>query len=472
MPYETTALPHDSDALTAIVVQQAAEIERLSVENQRQQAHLGVLEEKLNILLAKRFGASSEKYSPDQLRLFNEAERDGEGVDVERPPARITIPTHQRLKPGRKPLPTSLPRIEVVHELEEAERVCTHDGHRLIEIGEELSEQLDIIPAQVQVIRHVRKKYACPHCAQGVKTAPLPPQAIPKSLASAGLLAQVAVAKYQDARPLYRQERILQRIGVDLPRATLAQWMIKLGALIQPLINLLREQMLSYDLLQMDETTVQVLKEPGKTAQSQSYLWVQRGGPIVLYEYDPSRSQAVPKRLLEGYRGYLQIDGYEGYNAVCACAEITPLGCWAHSRRRFDEAVKAQGKNAHPTKTSKAMQGLAYIQQLYRIEQEVRGQRLKNAITLDNKRLSRSSRRSAPGSMPPCPKSRLPVAPAKRCPISTISGSGSCAISTMVGWRSTITSWRTPSARLSWAVVIGYFATPCREPRPALISTA
>ncbi|MGH8605678.1 MAG: IS66 family transposase, partial [Gammaproteobacteria bacterium] len=165
----------------------------------------------------------------------------------------------------------------------------------------------------------------------------------------------------------------------ELPRATLASWMVRLGQVIQPLINLMREAVLAYDIVQMDETTVQVLNEPGRSAQSQSYLWVQRGGPpehpLILYEYDPSRSQEVPKRLLEGYRGYLQIDGYEGYNAVCLQPGINALGCWAHARRKFDEALKAQGK-AHPdtpAKTGRAHQGLIYIQQLYRIEQEVNG---------------------------------------------------------------------------------------------------
>ena len=165
---------------------------------------------------------------------------------------------------------------------------------------------------------------------------------------------------------------------MEISRATLAFWMIQLGRLIQPVINLLRDQMLAYDILQMDETTVQVLKEPGKTAQSKSYLWVQRGGPpgqpIILFDYDPSRSQSVPLRLLEGYRGYLQVDGYEGYNGIGSQRGIRLVGCMAHARRKFDEALKAQGK-AHqrdPTKVGHAQQGLVYIQDLYRIERELK----------------------------------------------------------------------------------------------------
>ncbi len=144
--------------------------------------------------------------------------------------------------------------------------------------------------------------------------------------------------------------------------------------MIQPLINLMREHLLDYDIVHMDETTVQVLKEPGKTAQSTSYIWVQRGGPpehpLILYDYDPSRSQAVPKRLLEGYRGTLQTDGYEGYNGVCREQEIVQIGCWAHARRKFDEALKAQGTKGKP-KAGKAVMGLNFIQRLYRIEKAV-----------------------------------------------------------------------------------------------------
>jgi transposase len=197
-------------------------------------------------------------------------------------------------------------------------------------------------------------------------------------MASPGLLAHIAVAKYQDALPLHRQEHILKRIGVDLPRATLAAWMIKLGIWIQPLINLLQDVLLGYDVLQMDETTLQVLKEPAKLLQSNSYLWVRRGGPpdlpVLLFDYDPSRSQAVPLRLLEGYRGYVQVDGYDGYNAVGLRSDIVLVGCMAHARRKFDEAVKAQGVDRdNPEKIGKAMEGLRYLQALYRIERECKG---------------------------------------------------------------------------------------------------
>ena len=373
MHRSTDQAPEDIDALKALAVEQRAKIDSLSHRNDQLTAKVFVLQEQLNLALAKRYAASSEKISSDQIYLFDEAEAESEDAGAQATPDNhITVGPYTRKKRGRKPLPDTLPRVEVIHELSAAERHCPHDGAVLEEIGEEVSEQLDIVPAKIQVLRHIRKKYAC-GCGGCIKTAPLPAQPIPKSLASPGLLAHVTVSKYQDALPLYRQEQILQRIGVGIPRATLSNWMIRAGELIQPLINLLRDQLLSYDIVQMDETTVQVLKEVGKAAQSKSYLWVQRGGPpdgrMILFDYDPSRRQEVAKRLLEGFAGYLQTDGYEGYNAVVASGGLTHMGCWAHARRKFDEALKAQGKNK---RAGRAWRGLSLIRKLYRIEREAK----------------------------------------------------------------------------------------------------
>ena len=335
-----------------------------------------LLQEKLNLALAHRYAARSEKLSADQLKLFDEAETESaahSAEDEESLPATVVAEhTRQKGKPGRKPLPASLPRVVIRHTLPESERLCPHDGRVMTVIGEEVSEQLDIVPATIQVLRHIRERYGC-SCDGGVKSTPLPPQPIPKSMVSPGLLAHVVVSKYQDALPLYRQETILQRIGVALPRATLATWMIKAGVLIQPLINLMRDRLLGYDILQMDETTVQVLKEPGKTAQSKSYLWVQRGGPpetpIILFDYDPGRGATVPLRLLEGFKGVLQTDGYAAYHDVVKAQKLTHAGCLAHCRRKFDEAVKAQGKHHKP---GLADEGLRQIQKLYAIEKAMR----------------------------------------------------------------------------------------------------
>ena len=367
MPSVLDQLPDDVESLKALVVDHAARNEQLTEENQRYQSRVVLLQEQLTLALAKRFASRSEQLSPDQIRLFDEAESTSTTDLGEETDNAVEVALHRRSKGSRKPLPSCLPRIDFVHELPEGERRCDHDGQALKEINEVVSEQLDIIPATIQVIRHIRKQYAC-DCGQCIKTAP-----IPKSMASPGLLAHVTVSKYVDALPLYRQEAILKRIGIELPRSTLANWMIRAGTLVQPLINLMRDQLLDYDVIQMDETPVQVLKEAGRRAQSKSYLWVQRGGPpagrVILYDYDASRSGAVPQRLLAGYSGYLQTDGYEGYNAVVAGSGLKQLGCMAHARRRFDEAVKAQAK---PQRGGKAWRGLSLIQKLYRVEKRAR----------------------------------------------------------------------------------------------------
>jgi len=368
-------LPDDIESLKALLIERNSHIDQLEIRNT-------LLQEQLNLAIARRYAASSEKISPDQFRLFDEAENDTETSESEYETAlnenvnATVVAEHTRKKKtGRKPLPETLVRVNKTYELNEQDRICEHDGNVLNEIGEVVSEQLDIIPAKIQVIRHIRKKYAC-DCGKCIKTAPMPNQPIPKSMASPGLLAHITVSKYQDALPLYRQEQILQRIGVDIPRATLANWMIQSGNLIQPVINLLRDRLLSYDILHMDETTVQVLDEPNKKAQSKSYLWVQRGGPpdksVILFDYDASRGQTVPLRLLDGFTGTIQTDGYAGYNAVVNQNNLVHLGCWAHVRRKFSEAVKAQGKGKNKNKkTGKAQRGLAFIQKLYKIEKKL-----------------------------------------------------------------------------------------------------
>ena len=319
-------LPDDIDALKALILEQQSQLAS-------RDAQLSALREQLNLLLAKRFGRSSEKH-PGQLGLFNEAELaiDEAGEEETASQSDTTdVPAHTRKKPGRQPLPEYIERHEVLHDVPESEKVCPHDGSALVRIGEEVSEQLDIIPAQVRVLHHIRPKYACPCCKEGVKIAPMPLQPIPKSLASPGLLAQVATAKYVDGLPLHRQEAILQRSGVEIGRATLANWTVKLGVLILPLMNLLRDHLLAYDVVRMDETPVQVLKEEGKSPSSESYMWVQRGGPpnqpVILFDYDPTRGGAVPVRLLDGFVGYLICGGYEGYALVGRQEGIVLLGC-------------------------------------------------------------------------------------------------------------------------------------------------
>ena len=392
MGREGVDLPDSVEALRALVLskqalldEQAAVIEEKQALADTQAAviaqsadRIEALEELVRLLRSQRFGRKSEKASKLQLGLFNEAEAGVHEAEADESGDEIDVPTHKRRKGGRRSLPDFLPRVEVVHDLTDAEKVCPHDAsHTLQRIGEEVSEQVELIPAVIQVIRHVRPKYACGTCKEGVRIAPLPPQPLPKSQASPSLLAHVVTSKYVDGLPLYRQERMLSRIGMDLPRSTLASWVVKLGELVEPLLERMRQEIRHHDVVQCDETPFQVLKEPGKRAESLSYLWALRGGPrehpLLVYTYDPSRSAEVPKRLLKGFQGFLQTDGYEGYTALGQEPGIVHVGCWAHARRKFDEALRGQSKSrkkrAKPsTKASKARQGLSQIQELYALE--------------------------------------------------------------------------------------------------------
>jgi transposase len=339
---------------------------RLAAREER----IKLLEEENRWLKAQLFGRSSEKtpaeaVSPDQRWLFNEAEalaKTAEGASQT-----IQIPAHERRKRGRKRLSPELPRIEMVHDLPDHEKHCAKDGAALERIGEEISEQLDYKPAQVRVVRHIRPKYACPCCRQGVHIASAPVTLFPKSLATPSLLAHIVTAKFVDGLPLYRQEAQFARLGVTLGRATMAGWMIRLGGThVVPLINLLNEQMLEQALIHCDETRLQVLNSD-KAPTADHWMWVRAAGPpgkrIVLFDYDPSRGGAVPKRLLQGYRGILLTDGYEPYATVSEELKLVHAGCMAHARRRFEEARKAT-----PGDSNHARCALDFIRELYLIE--------------------------------------------------------------------------------------------------------
>ncbi len=341
--------------------------------------------EQLRYLQAKLFGKKSEAFPAHLAQLFDESELEEKKEKAEE---RIQIAAHEKRKPKREMLPEHLPREEVMVEIPIAERRCDQ-GHELQEMGEEISEQLDIEPMKVKVKRTIRKKYACPKCTGYLKTAENPPTAIPKSMAAPGLLSYIAVSKYVDALPLYRLEEVFSRCQVELSRGTMASWMIKVGGVLTPLWNLLNDELLESGYIHCDETRVQVLKEPGKTAESLSYMWVRaREGPgvppIILFNYAPSRSGQVPVNLLEGYQGYLQVDGYEGYNTICASPQVTRVGCFAHVRRKFFEAAQASKKG-----TSLSDQALSVIQTLYAVEKEIKDQPIAT-------RLERRSRQSKP----------------------------------------------------------------------------
>lgn len=378
----TDELLAENQRLKALLEQQSAHFQ---TQLKTKQNRIQQLEEILLSLKRKQFGSSSEKL--DQLPLFNEAEAELSLIEASEAPVQTdSSPTSKSSQPRRQRLPEELPREEVIYELPAEQRQCPHDGSELIEIGEESSEQLEIIPAQVKVIRHRRKKYACPCCQQHVVTADKPKAPIPKSIAAPGLLAYILTQKYQDALPLYRQSQIFERLGVHLQRSTLSEWVVKCGQLVQPLINLIQERIHQQPVIHMDETPLQVLNEAGKPAQSQSYMWVQRAGPPdkgwIYYHYSDTRSGDVPKQLLDEFQGTLMTDGYSGYNAVCQSNGIQRLACWAHVRRKFMEAKQVQAKG----KTGRADLMLKWIQQLYRIEKQAKDNTTAQRYTLRQKK--------------------------------------------------------------------------------------
>lgn len=320
----------------------------------------------------RMFGPSSESH---QGELFNEVEAladQAAGTEDEHEGEPAPVQDKARPKRGhRRALPPELPRVELVIDVPEDERQCPC-GTPMVRIGEDVSEQLDIVPMQIRVIRTVRPRYACPKGDQAPVQPPAPAQILPRSNFSAGFLAMMAVVKYVDGLPLARFEKVLARHHVDIPRQSMARAMIKLAQALQPLHNLARDTLLEAPVIYMDETTVQVLKEPGRSPTANSYMWVQRGGPpgrtAVLFDYDKSRSGKVPLRLLEGWQGYLMTDGYEGYAPVARLPGVEHLACAAHARRKFVEAKRSSPNG----KSARADYALDLFARLYRIEAKVK----------------------------------------------------------------------------------------------------
>lgn len=379
----------------ALVLEQALRIAELTqlvdrksdvISAQKNRIH--ALEELLRLSKVKRFAPSSEQ--SQQASLFDEAEVAAEfgletTTDATEEEALAEVlepaasePPKTRQKPGRKPFSSTLPREQIFITLSDADKAGAIDT-----FFTKVREELDIIPAQVRILEYMQEKavFMAPVLGEPqrrITAALMPKHPVPGAMGSINLMCFVLIAKYCDGLPLYRQESILARYGGELSRATLANWIIALARQLQPLIHLLREQQLAGPLIQADETRVQVLKEPGRPATSDKYMWVTLGGPpgqpSVLFDYDPSRSQEVPLRLLEGFQGYLQTDGYAGYHAVCIANNITPLGCWDHARRKFKDAQAAQpkAKKGLSRPQSKADGMLHFINGLYLIERQIK----------------------------------------------------------------------------------------------------
>lgn len=278
-------------------------------------------------------------------------------------------------KQKRKAIPDHLPRTIVQHDLPEDKKICAIHGAALQKIGVEVTEELEYIPAKFRVISHETPKYGCRNCEGGIVQAKREERLIPGSIASPGLIAQIAVSKYLDHLPLYRQEAIYSRFGVELTRASMAMWMIRLGDAAVPIINMLCEDLLESPVVQCDETPLTVIEHEGIRKSRRSYIWVaarwaaQRN--VIIYRHDLTRGAGVPLQIFEGYSGYFQVDGYKGYDSLCARDGVIRVGCMAHVRRKFTSILKAVAKkqrDSHP-----AAHVVKLIRRLYAIEDKVRG---------------------------------------------------------------------------------------------------
>lgn len=333
-----------------------------------QKRRIAQLEEYLRLEKSRHYGPSSEKH-PGQGELFNEAEQIADEAELPQVPEKLV----KKSKAGRKGLSDKLPREQVYLNLTEAEKEGATNT-----FYSKIKEELDIIPAKVRVLEYMQEKAVfAQDSKQTIIAAAQPVHPLGKSIASVGLLAYIIVAKYCDALPLYRLEKILQRYGGSITRTSMANWIIRLFDTFIPLINLMKEHQLESDYLQADETRIQVLKEPGRAATSDKWMWLIRGGPpdqlVVVFEYDASRSAEVPSRLLEGFSGSLQTDGYAGYNKVCRENNIIRIGCWDHARRKFVDAIKGMStKQKRSGKVSKADVALSKIRKLYAIEDNIK----------------------------------------------------------------------------------------------------
>lgn len=354
-----------------------AQNEKLEMEKEALEAKLKWYEEQFRLSQQRRFGSSSEKTDSDQLSLFNEAE-DTANPTVEEPTVETITYKRKKQKGQRDQKLENLPTETIEYRLSDEEQVCSCCGGDLHEMSTEMRKELKVIPAQVKVVEHVRYVYSCRHCEHNeiktpIVTAKMPEPVFPGSLASPSAMAYTMEQKYVEGMPLYRQEKHLERFGVSISRQTLANWIVYgANTWLELIYDEMRAQLLELDALHADETTLQVLSEPERPATSTSYIWLYRSGqediPIVLYDYQQTRAAKHPRRFLEGFQGYLHVDGYPGYNGL---PNVVLVGCWAHARRNFTEALKALPESAATTSV-KAKEGLAFCNKLFDIERDLK----------------------------------------------------------------------------------------------------
>lgn len=365
-----------------------AEYEALLASRENLQSQVDWLTEQMRLLQKKQFGSSSEKRMdlnyPEQLSIFNEAEFTDDtaaALDGAANAAadKTTVKAHTRRKSGsvEDVVPEGTPVEIIEHRLSEEERICKECGSIMDELSHEVRRTLVIIPAQTKVREEHFYTYACRKCEKENDHTPMQqarvPAVIPGSFASPEAIAHIMTQKFVMHSPLYRQAQELQRSGIGLTRQTMSNWFLHAAEdWLTPIYEELHKRLVKSEVLHSDETTLQVLKEPGKPAQSKSYMWLYRTGgdtdkPIVLYEYTPNRKPANAEEFLRGFCGYLHADGYQGYHHLPS--DIVVVGCLAHARRKLTEAPDAIPKEQR--ESCEAGIGLAYMQRLYAIEESI-----------------------------------------------------------------------------------------------------
>nr|MBA3756963.1 IS66 family transposase [Nitrosomonas sp.] len=351
-----------------------ARIEDLNAKVKNYEEENTKLQEMLLDLKRSKFGTKSERWESSEQLVFNEAEVESRKPDPLGDDDEGTVEvkgyTKKKGRGHRRPLPENLNREEVVIELPESERF-DKDGTPLKVIGYEISEKLSYEPSKSKVIVYRRAKYGV-DSGDYVKTAPPIPSIIEKGIATAELIASVVVEKYGYGMPLYRQEYKFNQMGVDLTRQTMARWVVKSAEACQPVWNILCDRLLDQFYVSCDETHTQVLKEKGRTAESKSWMWVRctpsGKNKIILFDYDPHRSAEVAKRLFEGFKGFLQADGFASYNILEKETELVRLGCNMHGRRYFEKALTIGAKPGQ----SLAEVAMGFYKKLYDHEDKIR----------------------------------------------------------------------------------------------------
>ena len=354
-----------------------AEVARLQHQVQELTAKVEWYEAQIRLARARQFGASHEHSDTAQLHLFNEAEQTvASALEASTDP--VATPRPKKPPGHRDDALAHLPVERIEYHLPESDQVCTVCQGPLHAMSAEVRRELQVIPAQVKIIEHVQAVYACRQWEREalttpIRKAPMPRPIYPGSLASASLLAHTLHQKYTEGLPLYRQAQEWARLGIPLSRQTLANWVVYAAhEWLRPLYRQLRQRLVERDILHADETTVQVLREDGRPAERQSYMWLYRTGPdspaIVLYEYQRTRAHEHPQAFLKGFQGYLQVDGYAGYHGL---PDVRLVGCWAHARRKFTDVLKslpAQDRDG----PSATRSGLEFCNRLFAIERDLK----------------------------------------------------------------------------------------------------